>query len=704
MVCDKIVIVDVDAALKNNGEILRLIKDKYPSIAQLFHFRKSHQVHFVGAASAQNDIYLAMNDVYAAVGEPFSFSEDDKTLFLKLVEEMTPDKMEAFLRDHCKLFKPGECFARDDKLRHGWRMSGPMYGVCAHSPQRRNELLVSCVLAINRQYNIHLALLVGAASLVQQVTGTPIPQPPTQTWAQESKLTFEELQLKHREQQQRQQGLLAFAPLPAAREPSQPPSWQQEAYTAPPPATTGVHHNQWPSNAPRTGPPHAVAHLPGHQNQSLAKSGWDAAGGVVAVANTSNLGSGKSEKLGDTETANIQAILVGLDIPGGQSEVHQSTASPAITVRASTASAQPQTEPVTSSHTVAQMSTPPHAPKTANDPPHAPLAPLPPLAPLASSSVVTVSSRSEATTQTEGREMAASIAPEIPLGRDSDLIPAEVESDDDESVKSSHRESHNLSNDRLLDIQLANFNAALSSHIRENFKVDAVVGENRVVLRITDEELALRAASGGSKHQQLLDLAEDIVFTQCGSSRLTVQIAHTTPGVKKLLNLKPKKNTKQAPPSVVEKSPIAVVLADYLATTCAKSLRGGETIDVLSVSPLNSLPVVVTFVVNGMTGRELKRRSEKRILPIVRECLTNVFELGEDAQSDGSETWGKLNDKFERGFGVAEWAFTMLAAQYGVFVLKREVDSNNEMESATVGGRVDALDSFCRSVRDFSGT
>ncbi|CUG19968.1 Hypothetical protein, putative, partial [Bodo saltans] len=163
MVLNKIVIVDVDAALKNNEAVLRLIKDKYQSIAQLSHFRKSHQVHFVGPASAQNDIYLAMNDVYAAVGEPFSFSKDDKTLFLKLVEEITPDKMEAFLRDQ---FKPGECFARDDKLRHGWRMSGPMYGVCAPTAERRKELLHSCVVAINRQYGTHFTQLSTAGFLI----------------------------------------------------------------------------------------------------------------------------------------------------------------------------------------------------------------------------------------------------------------------------------------------------------------------------------------------------------------------------------------------------------------------------------------------------------------------------------------------------------------------------------------------------------
>ncbi|CUG85985.1 Hypothetical protein, putative [Bodo saltans] len=104
------------------------------------------------------------NDVYAAVGEPFSFSLLLNTLFLKLVEELTPDRMEAFLRDHCKLFGPNESFARDDKLRHGWRMSGPMYGVCAPTPQRRTELLVACVMAINRQFGIHLVLLIDVAA------------------------------------------------------------------------------------------------------------------------------------------------------------------------------------------------------------------------------------------------------------------------------------------------------------------------------------------------------------------------------------------------------------------------------------------------------------------------------------------------------------------------------------------------------------
>ncbi|CUG85984.1 Hypothetical protein, putative [Bodo saltans] len=199
MVCDKIVIVDVDEALKNNGEILRLIKDKYPSIAQLFHFRKSHQVHFVGGASAQNDIYLAMNDVYAAVGEPFRFSEDDNNIFLQLVEEVTPDRIEVFLRDDCKLFGRDERFAKDDKLRNGWRMTGPVYGVCAPTPQRK-ELLIASVVAINRQFGTHLILLDVTAERTQHVTE---PQPPTHTWVEGSTQSLQELQLKHLEKQQR---------------------------------------------------------------------------------------------------------------------------------------------------------------------------------------------------------------------------------------------------------------------------------------------------------------------------------------------------------------------------------------------------------------------------------------------------------------------------------------------------------------------
>ncbi|CUE59111.1 Hypothetical protein, putative [Bodo saltans] len=160
-------IVDVDK-MHNNQEILRLIKDKYPSIEKLFYFDTSHHVHFIGTASAQNDIDLAINDVYAAVGESFRFSEEDKTLFLKLVEEITPDKMESFLRDHCKLFGPNERFARDDIARRDW---GPIYGVCAPTAKRRAALLVACVTVINKQFRIDLTQLSTDVPLPEHVVG-----------------------------------------------------------------------------------------------------------------------------------------------------------------------------------------------------------------------------------------------------------------------------------------------------------------------------------------------------------------------------------------------------------------------------------------------------------------------------------------------------------------------------------------------------
>jgi hypothetical protein len=59
------------------------------------------------------------------------------------------------------LFVPPERLAADDKVRLGWRVSGPMYGVCAATQSRRRELMWQCLAVINQEFQLSLALLSG---------------------------------------------------------------------------------------------------------------------------------------------------------------------------------------------------------------------------------------------------------------------------------------------------------------------------------------------------------------------------------------------------------------------------------------------------------------------------------------------------------------------------------------------------------------
>ncbi|CUG85557.1 Hypothetical protein, putative [Bodo saltans] len=158
MVCVKLPVVDVDAVLCNDANVLREIKKKYPNIEQLFHFRKSHHVHFVGPATTQSDIDNASNEVYHAAGEPFALTVEQSVLLASIVKQFTPNTIEQ-LFVNAGIFKGRERFARDDKNRPGWRLSGPMYGVCAATPERRRELMNQCIAKINETYNVRLTLM-----------------------------------------------------------------------------------------------------------------------------------------------------------------------------------------------------------------------------------------------------------------------------------------------------------------------------------------------------------------------------------------------------------------------------------------------------------------------------------------------------------------------------------------------------------------
>jgi hypothetical protein len=149
MVCHKILVVDVDKLLENNGQVLWEIKNIYPQIAQLFHFRKSHHVHLVGALVAETELREAGNDVYAQAGQPFPISAND-------MKKLRPSDIE-FLNSHILHHCSSEVsFARDDKVRSGWKVSGPIYGICARFQWQRDTLNHLCIRVLNTEFGLGL--------------------------------------------------------------------------------------------------------------------------------------------------------------------------------------------------------------------------------------------------------------------------------------------------------------------------------------------------------------------------------------------------------------------------------------------------------------------------------------------------------------------------------------------------------------------
>ncbi|CUG19797.1 Hypothetical protein, putative [Bodo saltans] len=150
MVSVHLFIVDVAVALHNKSHGLHCIRQKHPFIAQLFHFRKSHHVHLVGAAVTQRALMNAIDDVFALCGEPFLMSPLDSDILAQLVFVVGADSIE---QDVVHLFQENERFARDDQVRSGWRIAGPVYGVCAATHERRRGLMQSCLSVINAKHN-----------------------------------------------------------------------------------------------------------------------------------------------------------------------------------------------------------------------------------------------------------------------------------------------------------------------------------------------------------------------------------------------------------------------------------------------------------------------------------------------------------------------------------------------------------------------
>jgi hypothetical protein len=155
MVYVGLVIVDVNEALKHKSSALQGIRQRYPSIMQLFHYKKSHRVYLAGPASAMTAIRVAIEEVYAVCGEPFRLSVKDSAKLAQLIFVIGADVLEHELRH---IFHPNERFARDDQVRLGWSIPGPLYGVCAATSERRLSLMRGCVDVVNARYGLHLTV------------------------------------------------------------------------------------------------------------------------------------------------------------------------------------------------------------------------------------------------------------------------------------------------------------------------------------------------------------------------------------------------------------------------------------------------------------------------------------------------------------------------------------------------------------------
>ncbi|CUG19823.1 Hypothetical protein, putative [Bodo saltans] len=178
MVVQSKLIVDVDFALHDSSRVLRDIKSHHPLIAQLFHAKKSHHVHIVGPAVAWHDILQAAEDVLGACGEPFHLSADDAAALAQLIFVIGVNSLEEQLR---KLFGPFERFASDDKVRVGWQISGPMYGICAQTSHRRRQLMEQCLDIIHREYRLKLTLLPTTTTTTTQYFSSHMSTPITST-------------------------------------------------------------------------------------------------------------------------------------------------------------------------------------------------------------------------------------------------------------------------------------------------------------------------------------------------------------------------------------------------------------------------------------------------------------------------------------------------------------------------------------------
>lgn len=158
MLTTKVLIVDASHALNNNSQALRDIRHRFPTVQNLFHFRKSHFVHIIAPASAQRDAESATQAVLREFGEPLHFTDVVTVRFAHFVAFKTFEEV-ARLLNSLGIFGPDEQFVGECGGGHpGWQVQGPLYGVCAASAYRRRFLMEACVQAVNSTYSCTFAL------------------------------------------------------------------------------------------------------------------------------------------------------------------------------------------------------------------------------------------------------------------------------------------------------------------------------------------------------------------------------------------------------------------------------------------------------------------------------------------------------------------------------------------------------------------
>lgn len=154
MVSTKVQIVDVSAVLHERCAVLRAVKAQYPSI-EVYHRHRSHRVHISAHPTVQINIAYASNYVQAVAGEPFHFDSEMAARFRILLMRLPRDEINSHLAG---VFHVGEKLVSDEP-RLGWDVSGPVYGVCASTPQRRQEIMNACVTKLNSVYGMSLSLV-----------------------------------------------------------------------------------------------------------------------------------------------------------------------------------------------------------------------------------------------------------------------------------------------------------------------------------------------------------------------------------------------------------------------------------------------------------------------------------------------------------------------------------------------------------------
>jgi hypothetical protein len=586
--------------------------------------------------------------------------------------------------------------------------------VCAPTAMRRRELLFSCVAAINREFNIVLLLVDGSVSL--QAVGASIPLQPTQSWASHSDLSFQELQRKNHEQQKlrlgfpgaQRSGPVNAAPwVPFAFAP-QPPNTNHIPQTRQPPNfQVGGDHTPSTSRAAVTGsyqigygPQSAPTYFDSAGQDERMKGPNSSSGvwpGSVVPGYANSSGVMQHIPRDDGIPDNVKSLLADLNASSGNSDAAAgganfpsapllSTAPSSTTTTQHGSSSQPQLADLNASSGNSGDA----AAGGAN-------VPSPPLLHSTVSPPTSTQHGSSSQRQQSGTTYPSMRHETVALAREQ-LPPRLLGNDQRDDALDSGVDVDITSHDRIVACPVDDCSAEMLDQIRIRLGVAVTVCDaaKTLTLKIADATRA-RNISDAARHK-LFDVADDELIARCGSSPQTVSLGTITPAIRRLLSQKPKRNTKQQQSAAApekEKPPIAIVLTEYLAATCRSALRSGETIDVLTASASGE----VVYVVRGMKCRATRRRLANSILPVVVECLTNVYELG-DEDSETTERGNELRQLLNGAeIGVPSGLFSTLIADHGLYIVARDLQSNDDIAKATVGGQYRSLVACCEELQ-----